>query len=56
MQVIVRKKDTFDTVQYDNVSGIAYDSSTHIVTITYGNAQTASYNTENYFLFIQTVL
>ena len=56
MQVIVRKKDTFDTVQYNQVSNIAYDSSTKIVTITYGESQTATYSTVNYFLFIQTVM
>lgn len=56
MQVIVRKKDTFDTVQYDRVSNIAFNSTTNIVTITYGESQTATYSTVNYFLFIQTVM
>ena len=52
MKVIVKNKLTFDTIQYDNVSNIAYDASTKIYTITYGSSQTASVSSDNYLVAI----
>lgn len=50
MTVIVKNKTTFDTVQYDNVSNIAYSAGTY--TITYGSAQTASVNASDWLIAI----
>lgn len=52
MKVIVKNKLTFDTIQYDNVSNIAYDTSTKIYTITYGSSQTASFSSDNYLVAV----
>ena len=56
MQVIVRNKTSFDTVQYDNVTNIAYDGATKIVTISYGTDSTISYNSENYLIFVRSIM
>lgn len=50
MTVIVKHKTTFGTVQYDDVSNIAYSAGTY--TITYGNAQTASVNASDWLIAI----
>lgn len=50
MTVIVKKKDTFDTVQLENVTNIAYNAGTKVYTITYGSSQTATYNAADYVI------
>ena len=56
MQVIVKAKASMLTYQYDNVTNIAYNGSTHVVTISYGESQTASYNAEDYLIFISKIV
>ena len=56
MQVIIRNKATFDTIQYDNVTNIAYDGTTKIVTISYGTDSTVSYNSESYLIFVRSIM
>ena len=51
MAVIVKNKTTFDCVQYDKVSNIAYDSSTKIYTIT-NNGTNYTYSSDNYFISV----
>ena len=55
MQVIVKAKTSMQTYQYDNVTNIAYNGSTHLVTISYGESGTASFNAENYLIFISKI-
>lgn len=50
MTVIVKNKHTFDTAQYDNVSNLAYNAGTY--TVTYGNAQTASFSSTDWLVAI----
>lgn len=52
MKVVVKNKLTFDTQQIDDVSNIAYNSSTKIYTITYGSSQTASFSADSYLVAI----
>ena len=52
MKVIVKNKLTFDTTQFENVSNVAYDSTTKIYTITYGTSQTASFSAVSYLVAI----
>lgn len=51
MIVIVKKKATFDTIQYNQVSNIAYDSGTKIYTIT-NNGTNYSYSSDDYFISV----
>lgn len=50
MTVIVKNKHTFTTTQYDNVSNLAYNAGTY--TVTYGNAQTASFSATDWLVSI----
>ena len=54
MKVVVMKKDSFAVAEFLNVSNIAYSevSDTKSVTITYGSAQTATYNLADYLISI----
>lgn len=54
MKVVIMKRDSFSVVEFLNVSNIAYSkvSDTETVTITYGSAQTASYNLADYLISI----
>ena len=56
MQVIVKAKTSMLTYQFDNVTNIAYNISTHVVTISYGESGTASFNAEDYLIFISKLL
>ncbi len=55
MTVILRHKKQFTMDQYDNVTNIAFNTSTKIVTLTYGNNQTTSYDCNNWLLFVTTI-
>lgn len=54
MKVVVMKKDSFAVAEFLNVSNIAYSevSDTKSVTITYGSAQTATYDLADYLISI----
>ena len=52
MKVVVQKKDAFAVYEYSNVTNIAYNSGTKVVTITYGTSQTVTYNTDDYLISI----
>lgn len=41
MKVIVKNKHTFETIEYKNVSNIAYDSTTKVYTITHSGGTNA---------------
>ena len=51
MQVIIKNKTTFDCVQLNQVSNIAYDSSTKIYTIT-NNGTNYTYSSDNYLICV----
>ena len=50
MNVIVKKKDSFDCVQLNGVKNIAFSSSTY--TITKSDNTTVSYASASYYIFI----
>lgn len=53
MAVILSKKDDMQIDQYINVSNIAYNSTTHVYTITYGSpATTTTYDGNKWILTI----
>lgn len=52
MKVIVKNKLTFETLEYTNVTNVAYNSSTKVYTITYGTNQTASFSGDDYLVAI----
>ena len=52
MKVVVIKKDSFSVAEFTNVSNIAYNSTTKIATITYGSAQTVTYDLDDYLISI----
>ena len=52
MKVVVKNKLTFDVAQYTNVTNIAYNASTKVYTITYGNSQTASFSSDDWLVAI----
>lgn len=51
MAVIVKNKTTFDCIQYDQVSNIAYNSTTRIYTIT-NNGTNITYSADDYFISV----
>lgn len=51
MAVIVKNKTTFDCIQYDKVSNIAYNSATKIYTIT-NNGTNYTYSADDYFISV----
>lgn len=56
MQVLVKSKTSFYTQQFDDVTDIAYNGSTHIITISYGESSTVTFNAENYLIFITKIV
>lgn len=50
MTVIIIDKDTFDQIQYNNVTNIAYDAGTKICTIT--ASSTVTYSLDDYLVSI----
>ena len=51
MAVIVKSKTTFDCIQYDKVTNIAYDGTTKVYTIT-NNGTNYTYSADNYFISV----
>ena len=51
MTVIIKSKTSFDIVQLDNVSNIAYNASTKIYSIT-NSGGTVTYSSDNYYLSV----
>ena len=56
MQVLVKSKTSFYTQQFDDVSDVAYNSVTHVITISYGESSTATFSAENYLIFITKIV
>lgn len=52
MKCIVVEKGKMTSKQYDNVTALSYNSSTHVCTITYGSGTSVNYNTDNYSVYI----
>ena len=52
MKVVVMKKDSFSVAEFTSVSNIAYNSETKVATITYGSAQTVTYDLDDYLISI----
>lgn len=52
MTVILSKKEDMQIDQYTDVSNIAYNSTTHIYTITYGSGTTTSYDGNKWVLTV----
>lgn len=50
MDIIVKKKDSFDCIQYNGVKNIAFSSGTY--TITKSDNTTVTYLSLNYYIFI----
>lgn len=51
MTVIIKSKTTFDIVQLDNVTNIAYNAGTKIYSIT-NSGGTVTYSSDNYYLSV----
>lgn len=51
MTVIIKSKTTFDIVQLNNVSNIAYNSGTKVYTITHSGG-TVTYSSDNYYMSV----
>lgn len=51
MTVIIKSKTTFDIVQLDNVTNIAYNAGTKVYTIT-SSGGTVTYSSDNYYLSV----
>ena len=54
MRAIVKHKTRFTMDQYDDVTSIVYNDTTKNYTITYGNAQTVTYNSATWVLTVIT--
>lgn len=52
MTVIIKSKTTFDIVQLDNVTNIAYNAGTKVYTITVSGGSTSTYSSDNYYLSV----
>lgn len=52
MKVIIIDKDDFNQIVFNQVSNIAYDDTTKIVTITYGSGTTVTYSLENFLISV----
>lgn len=52
MKIVLMNKTTFSTANYVNVTNIAYNASTKVYTITYGENQTTSYSSNDWLLSI----
>lgn len=51
MTVIMKSKTTFDIVQLDNVTNIAYNAGTKIYSITNSDG-TTTYSSDNYYMSV----
>ena len=51
MTVIIKSKTTFDIVQLDNVTNIAYNAGTKTYTIT-ASGGTTTYSSDNYYMSV----
>ena len=51
MNIIIKKKDSFDLIQLNGVSNIAYDSGSKIYTITHSGG-TSTFSSDNYYLSV----
>ena len=52
MKIVLMNKTTFSTANYVNVTNIAYNASTKVYKITYGENQTTSYSSNDWLLSI----
>lgn len=52
MKVIFMNRLTFECANFTDVSNIAYNKTTNIYTITYGNNQTTSYSGNTYLISV----
>jgi len=53
MKIILSNRNDMQIDQYENVTSIAYDTSTHIYTITYGSpSSTTTYNGDDWILTV----
>lgn len=55
MRAIVRSKTKFVMDQYDSVTNVSYNTSTRNYTISYGNSQTVTYNSDDWVLTLITL-
>lgn len=51
MAVVVKNKHTFDCIQYNQVSNIAYNSGTKVYTIT-NNGTNYTYSSDDYLICV----
>ena len=56
MVCIVVEKGKFVSMTYDNVTNVAYNTSTGICTITYNNGQTVNYSARTYYIYVRNVM
>ena len=52
MKIVLMNKTTFSNANYVNVTNIAYNASTKVYVITYGENQTTQYSGNDWDLFI----
>ena len=52
MTLIMKSKTTFDIVQINNVTNIAYNSATKVYTITVSGGSTSTYSSDSYYLSV----
>ena len=52
MTVIIKSKTTFDIVQLDNVTNIAYNAGTKVYTITVSGGTSTTYSSDNYYMSV----
>lgn len=52
MTVIIKSKTTFDIVQLNNVTNIAYNAGTKIYTITVSGGTSTTYSSDNYYMSV----
>lgn len=54
MIVLFKKKDSFETTQYNGVTNISYNATTKIYTINYSGGY-VSYDGNNWYMFVLMV-
>lgn len=52
MTIILKSKTTFDIIQINNVTNIAYNEGTKIYTITVSGGTTSTYSSDSYYLSV----
>lgn len=52
MTVIIKSKTTFDIVQLNNVTNIAYNAGTKVYTITVSGGTSTTYSSDNYYMSV----